>query len=169
MAKTADAIYNQHNVGSKPMPQTPANLKVEAASERAKRDYRNLQTAKGDFHKVVGQYNNLDSARKDPKEGKKIRMAGRQLRSASLRHEKSDTNYQKALSKAKLARSKQRNGLAYQLHVAKTKAEKDRVIAVNREIAKDPRIKGKEAKAIHSLLKGPSRKPRNPRQPNPFK
>ena len=106
MAKTADAIYNQHNVGSKPMPQTPANLKVEAASERAKRDYRNLQTAKGDFHKVVGQYNNLDSARKDPKEGKKIRMAGRQLRIASLRHEKSDTNYQKALSKAKLARSK---------------------------------------------------------------
>lgn len=139
MAKTADAIYNQHNVGSKPMPQTPANLKVEAASERAKRDYRNLQTAKGDFHKAVGEYHNISTQRqKDSKEGKKMRLASRQLRIASLRHEKSDANYQKALSKAKLTRSKQRNGLAYQLHVAKTKAEKER-------------------------------KPRNPRQPNPFK
>ena len=122
MAKTADAIYNQHNVGSKPMPQTPANLKVEAASERAKRDYRNLQTAKGDFHKAVGEYHNISTQRqKDSKEGKKMRLASRQLRIASLRHEKSDANYQKALSKAKLTRSKQ------------------------------------------------GRKPRNPRQPNPFK
>ena len=139
-SKNADAIYNQHKVGSKPMPQTPANLKVEAASERAKRDYRELQVAKTEFIEGTNKYSKLANWEtvKAPKDRKVIRTLSRKLRVASKRHETSDANYQKALSKAKLARSKQRNGLAYQLHVAKTKAEKER-------------------------------KPRNPRQPNPFK
>lgn len=137
-SKTADTIYSQHT--------SPTPKYLEGASQRAKRDYKNLQIAKEDFDKVVSRYNNLRQAEKDPTEGKKIRMASRKLRIASLKHGKSDANYRDALSKQ----------------------EKNREIAVNREIAKDTRIKGKEAKAIRGLLKGRKPKRTSKKNENPF-